>query len=113
MNVIHRRGAKPMPRMAIMLIGLTAAGSIAAGTYMMKKQKETANKVKAQQAMNFYTRGAYRSIRTPSYAHITDDQVRFYGNKWTRYRMMKNAKHRLNNRFAYRSSIWDLERFLI
>lgn len=96
----------------VMAIGILAAGGVAAGAYMMKKRKDTEKKVAAQRAMNYYTRGAYRSIRTPSYAHITDDQIKFYGNKYTRYRMMKNAKHRLNNVFAYRSSIWDLERFL-
>lgn len=101
-----------IPRMPVMMIGVLAAGTVAAGAYMMKKRKETANRIAANQAMNYYDRGRYRSIRTPNYAHITDDQVKFYGNKYTRYRMMKNAKHRMNNIFAYKSSIWDLAKFL-
>ena len=103
---------KGIPRVPVMMIGVLAAGTVAAGAYAMKKRKETADRVAANRAMNYYNRGAYRSIRTPSYAHITNDQVRFYGNKYTRYRMMNNAKHRMNNIFAYRSSIWDLAKFL-
>ena len=109
MKAIRKRGGIPTAAMAV---GLLAAGGVAAGVYTMKKKRDTEKKVEAMRASNYRNRGAYRSIRTPGYAYITDGQVEFYGNKHTRYRMMKNAKHRLNNVFAYRSSIWDLERFL-
>ena len=96
-----------------MIVGLMGAAAIAAGTAAMvkkKKEADAAKKMAAYRAMNY--RSAYRSIRTPGYAHITADDVRFHGNRNTRDLMLRNAKHRMNNIFAYRSSIWDLEQFL-
>jgi hypothetical protein len=102
-----------IPRMPIMMIGLLAAGSVAAGAAVMKKKHdESAKKVAAMQAMNYANRGRYRGPRNPNYAHLTSDDVMYHGNFKTRDIMRKNAIHRWNNHVAYRSSIWDLEQFL-
>jgi len=93
-------------------IAVVATATVAGGTMMMQRhrQAKAAKKLRAYQAMRY--RNAYRSVRTPQYAHITSDDVKYHGNFNTRDIMRKNAKYRFNNIFAYRSSIWDLERFL-
>lgn len=96
-----------------MMVGLAGAAAVAAGTSALvkkKRQRDAAKKVAAYRAMIY--RDAYRSIRTPGYAHITSDDVRHHGNRNMRDVMLRNAKYRFSNRFAFRSSIWDLEQFL-
>lgn len=97
----------------VMMVGIAGAAAVAAGTSALvkkKRQRDTEKKVAAYRAMLY--RNAYRSIRTPSYAHITSNDVYYHGNRNTRDVMLRNAKYRFNNRLAYRSSIWDLEQFL-
>lgn len=102
-----------MPTMPIMMIGLLAAGSVAAGAAMLKKKHDNAaKKVAAMQAMQHAYRGRFRGQRTPNYAYLSSDDVVYHGNFKTRDIQRKNAIHRWNNHVAYRSSIWDLEQFL-
>ena len=105
-----RKGKYPV----IMIgMGVVGAATVAAGTAMMikaKKQADARKKVNAARAMRH--RWAYRSIRNPNYTYLSSDDVRFHGNRNTRDIMLRNAKYRWNNRYAMRSSIWDLEQFL-
>ena len=93
-------------------IAVIATATVAGGTMMIrrKQQADAQRKVAAARAMRY--RNAYRSVRTPSYAHITSDDVAYHGNFRTRDIQQRNARYRWNNRMAMRSSIWDLERFL-
>lgn len=91
-------------------IGVMGAAAVAAGTAHMVKAKR---KRDAQKAMRAYRhRWAYRSIRNPNYTYLSDDDIAFHGNRNTRDIQLRNAKYRWNNRYAMRSSIWDLEQFL-
>ena len=108
-----KKGHIPTGRLPVLMIGLMAAGSMAAGYAVIKKRHDdAAKKVAGMQAMHYANRGRYRGPRNPNYAHLTSDDVTYHGNFKTRDIMRKNAVHRWNNHVAYRSSIWDLEQFL-
>jgi myosin-crossreactive antigen len=98
---------------SMIAMGVIAAGTIAAGSaYVMKMKKERDTRQKVQAARAFRYRNAYRSIRNPGYTYLSDDDVKFHGNRNTRDIQLRNAKYRWSNHTAYRSSIWDLEQFL-
>jgi hypothetical protein len=108
-----KKGNIPSGRLPVLMIGLMAAGGMAAGYAVLKKKHdESAQKVAAMQAIQYSNRGRYRGPRNPSYAFLSSDDVTYHGNFKTRDVMRKNAIHRWNNRIGYRASIWDLEQFL-
>lgn len=116
---------------ALIMMSLIGAGTVAAGYEWQKHKKKRYERGRNRHSRRFYDdeylddyygyeepdydydpRPPPMSRRNPNDVSLFDTDIEEYGNYAMRARMKKYARHKMNSRFGYQASVWDLEGFI-